>query len=79
MDEVMYTNTLKVIATTSGIAGILIGLDLVFGAPVITNLKRVFDKYFDFDKIIISSGAKRGLGIVFSILGVIMLLLISRV
>ncbi len=79
MDEIMFTRLLKVIGYIAGITGILIGLDLFFGAPVVTALRRIFDKYFDFDKIIINSNIKRGLGVVLFILGVVMLLLIRRV
>ena len=79
MEDVMYTNLLKTISLVAGIVGILLGLDLIFGAPVITILKRVFDKKFDFDKMITDPKVRRGFGIILLALSLIIILLIRTI
>ena len=92
MDELLYTNILKGIGVVASLAGILMGIDLIFGGPIITVSKKAleksfdFDKWvkktleksFDFDKVITSVRTKRTLGTIFLLFALIMLLLITR-
>ncbi len=79
MNEFLYINLLKTISLVAGILGVLIGLDLLLGASVTTALKRVLDKYFDFDKIAANRRVQIVIGIMFLIFSLIILLLIKRV
>ena len=76
MGEVFFTNFLKGVGLFSGIAGLLVGLDLILGAPVNNALKNVLDKYFDFEKILSSPQIKRAMGVVFIVFSLIILILI---
>jgi len=93
MSEIIYTNLLKGFGLTASMAGLLIGVDLIFGGPIIAVSKRAlersfdFDKWvkrtleksFDFDKVITSPRTKKTLGIIFLIFSLIILLLIIRI
>jgi len=79
MDEVLYINILKTISLIASVVGIIIGLDMILGARIITALKRVLEKSFDFDKKITNPKAKISLGIVLLCLSLIILLLIRSI
>ena len=93
MDEVLYTNILKGIGLTASIAGILMGIDLIFGGPIVSVSKRaleksfdfdkwvkkVLDKSFDFDKMITNAKTKKTLGVLFLAFAVVIILLIIKV
>jgi hypothetical protein len=53
MDEVTFGNLIKNIALVAGILGFLVSLDLLCGARVIRVLKKILDRAFDLDKLII--------------------------
>lgn len=93
MDEILYANILRMIGLVASITGIIIGVDLIFGGPIVNLAKRGLEKSFDFDKmikrvleksfdfdnkIITNPKVKRGLGIIFLIFSLIILLLIKR-
>jgi len=44
MDEILYTHILRSIGLVAGILGLLVGLDLLFGGPIVSVSKRVLDK-----------------------------------
>jgi hypothetical protein len=79
MDPVLYTALLRNIATVVGILGIILGIDLILGAPIVNTLRRILDRCFDFDKIIIDPKARRMLGIAFLIFSVLMILVVSKI
>jgi len=93
MDEVLYTNILKGIGITASVAGILMGIDLVFGGPIISAskraleksfdfdqwVKRVLDKSFDFDRMITNAKTKKILGVLFLAFALVIILLIIRI
>jgi len=93
MDEILYTHILRSIGLVAGILGLLVGLDLLFGGPIVSVSKRVLDKSFDFekwlkrtleksfnfDKIITNPKIKIGLGVAFLVLSLIMLFLATKV
>ena len=54
MDEVILGSIIKKFALFSGVVGILVGLDLLLGARVISVLKRLLDRSFNLDKVIIA-------------------------
>jgi len=54
MDELTFIDFLKKIMLFSGILGALTGIDLLLGAKITSNLKKVLDEMtFNVDKIII--------------------------
>ena len=53
MDEITFGNVMRNIGLVAGIIGMLLSLDLLGGAKVLKSLKRILDRSFDFDKIII--------------------------
>lgn len=53
MDETMFINIVKNTAIFSSVVGILAGLDLLCGAKVICRLRKVLDRVFDIDQIIL--------------------------
>jgi len=61
-----------------GIFGALVGIDLVLGAKVITNLKRFLDKSLHIDHIIISANPRMIVGILFLIFSLVMIIVIRR-
>jgi hypothetical protein len=93
MDAIMYTHILRSVALVASILGLLVGLDLLFGGPIVTVSKRILDRSFDlekwlkrtlersfnFDKIITNPKIKIGLGVAFLVLSLIMLLLSTKV
>ena len=93
MSDLMYINLLKVIGFMASIAGVLIGLDLVFGARAVNALKRTLeksfdfdkaihdalDKTFDFDRIVTRARVRTALGIIFLGLSLVILFLIKKI
>ncbi|MFC1657825.1 hypothetical protein ACFL1D_00390 [Candidatus Omnitrophota bacterium] len=93
MDVVLYTNILKGIGLTASIGGVLIGIDLIFGGPIISISKRaleksfdfdkwvkgVLDKSFDFDKVITNAKTRKTLGILFLAFALVIILLIIKI
>jgi hypothetical protein len=76
MEEVAFGNLLKNISLTVGIIGVLVGLDLIFGAKVIIYLKKILDKSTDIvDKTIINVHSKKVFGFVILFLSLIILFL----
>jgi hypothetical protein len=54
MDEVTFGNLIKNIGLVAGIVGLLLSLDLLFGAKGIRGLKKILDRSFNVDKLIIT-------------------------
>ncbi len=57
MDEITFLGFFKNIILFVGILGALAGLDLLSGAKIIYNSKKILDRVFDFDKIIIRASS----------------------
>jgi len=93
MSEIIYTNLLKGFGLTASMAGLLIGVDLIFGGPIIAVSKRALERSFDFDKwlrekldrsinfdkVITNPKVRLKLGIVFFALSLVIFLLTVRV
>ena len=79
LDDVIYTNVLKIISLVAGVTGILLGLDLLLGNPVMNALKRLLDRTVNFDKIIARPKVRKGLGFVLVVLSLVIILLIRRI
>ena len=79
MDDIIYLNLLRSVAIIASITGGLIGLDLILGARLVNFLKRILEKPYNFDKIIINPKVKLILGIAFLVLSAIIILLLKRV
>ena len=94
MSEILYTNLLRGIGITASVIGIIIGVDLIFGGQIVNIIKRALEKSYDFDKmvkrvleksfdfdnkVITKPRVKKGLGIVFLSLSLVILLLVIRI
>lgn len=53
MDEVVFIKILTSISIFASIVGILVGLDLLCGAKVICRLRKILDRVFNIDQIIL--------------------------
>lgn len=53
MDEMELAVLIRNVCIGASVVGIVAGLDLILGAKIIMTLKRLVDKAFDADKIII--------------------------
>lgn len=81
MDEIVFVSFVKNISMFASIVGILAGLDLLFGARIIAVLQNALDKAtgISVDKAIVNPKVRAGLGTLFLILSVLMILLIRIV
>jgi len=80
MDEIVFMNILKNIFLSTGIIGILFGLDLIFGARLLLALKWVLDRMTDIDKKILSnSRSTRLFGVVILILSLMIVFIITQI
>lgn len=81
MEEVVLVSFVKNISLVASIVGILAGLDLLFGARLITVLQNVLDKatVISVDKAIVNPKVRVGLGLLFLILSVLMISLVRIV
>jgi len=57
MDELIIVAYLKKVALFASILSILVGLDLLSGAKIISNLKKILDMSFNLDKIIVRASS----------------------
>lgn len=53
MDELEIVALIRNTCITASVIGVIAGLDLILGAKIIMALKRLVDKAFDADKVII--------------------------
>lgn len=53
MDDIVFINIVKYTAIFASIVGILVGLDLLFGAKVICRLRKILDRVFNIDQKIL--------------------------
>lgn len=76
MDEILFSQILKIISTVAGVIGVLFGVDLIFGAKMTRSLKRILDRGTDIiDRALVNHG-KRVFGFVILILSLLILFLI---
>ncbi|OGX22916.1 MAG: hypothetical protein A3K54_00545 [Omnitrophica WOR_2 bacterium RBG_13_44_8] len=78
MDEIQVVMTLKCVFMITGIVGVLVGLDFISGARFSIALKRVLDKAFDVDKLLLDLKTRKILGVIILILSLVILFFISR-
>lgn len=67
IDEVILVNILRNICLAIDTIVILIGLDLIIGAPVVSFINKMLNKVIDFDKSLNDPKARISLGFFFMI------------
>jgi len=72
-DELTLVNVLRNLSLVVDTIGILVGLDLIIGAPVIRGVNNLLSKLIDFDKSLNNSRTRIGLGIAFVVIAGIMM------
>jgi len=76
MDEILVAEILKRVSLVVSLIGILVGLDLVFGAKVIIAVKRFLDKAWNMDNALTNPKVRKWLGIIMLFISLAMLLLL---
>ncbi|MFA5114908.1 MAG: hypothetical protein WC469_02435 [Candidatus Omnitrophota bacterium] len=76
MDEVLIAELLRRISLVTSVIGILVGVDLIFGAKVFTKVKKFLDRVYNFDSVISKPRIRVGLGIFMLFLCALMMLLL---
>ncbi|MBN1913046.1 MAG: hypothetical protein JW788_01455 [Candidatus Omnitrophica bacterium] len=56
MDEIVFGNIMTIAAITGCVLSFLVALDLLTGARVLSFVKKILDRRFNADKIIINLG-----------------------
>jgi len=57
MDELTFLRFLKIIVLVASLLGVLAGLDLLAGAKIISNAKKILDMTFNVDRILIRASS----------------------
>lgn len=65
IDEVILVNVLRILCLAIDGIGIIIGLDLIIGAPMVSFLNKLLNRVIDFDKSLSKAKIRIGLGILF--------------
>ncbi len=78
MAETQVVCTLKYVFLAIGTIGLLLGLDFISGARFSIALKRILDKSFDIDSILLNIKARRTLGVILLALSLLIILLTSK-
>lgn len=73
LDELILVNALRNFSLFVDGLGILVGLDLIIGAPLICFLNHLLNKVIDFDKSLSKPLARIGLGLIFMVISGIMM------
>lgn len=76
MDEVLIAELLRKVSLVASAIGILVGLDLIFGAKAFIKIKQFLDRVYNFDNVISRPKIRTGVGIFMLFLCVLMLLLL---
>ncbi len=67
-DETILVNVLRNVSLFIDSVGIIIGLDLIIGAPLVNFLNKILNKVIDFDKSLANPVTRVSLGILFVII-----------
>ncbi len=78
IDEATLVNVLRSICLVIDTIGIVIGLDLIIGAPLVLFINHVLNKVINFDKTLTKPKTRIGLGILFVVVSAIMLYVTLR-
>jgi len=68
IDETILVNALRNICLFINALGIIVGLDLVIGAPGVSFLNNLLNKIIDFDKCLANPVTRVSLGLLFVII-----------
>lgn len=72
-DELTMVNVLRSFSLFVDGLGILVGLDLIIGAPLISFLNHLLNKAIDFDKALSKPLTRIGLGLIFVVISGLMM------
>lgn len=73
IDETILVNALRNISLFFNVLGIIVGLDLIVGAPLISFLNSLLNKVINFDKCLANSVIRVSLGLLFVIISGLMM------
>jgi hypothetical protein len=73
VDELTLLGVLRSLCLTIDAIGILIGLDLIIGAPIVRGINNLLNKVFDLDKTLLKPTSRIALGLLFMAVSLIML------
>lgn len=73
VDEVTLVNVLRWVCLVIDSLGIIVGLDLIIGAPLITFLSKLLNRVIDFDKSLAKAKIRISLGLLFVAIAAIMM------
>lgn len=68
MEETILVNTLRNVCLFIDALGIIVGLDLIIGAPGVSFLNNLLNKVIDFDKCLANPVTRVSLGLLFVII-----------
>ncbi len=78
LDDVTVVSILRIICLVIDAIGIIVGLDLVIGAPLVKFLSKILNKVIDFDKSLVNTKTRIILGFLFVIISGVMLYVTLR-
>lgn len=80
MNEMLILKILREVSRWVGILGVLTGLDLLFGAKVVSILNKLLTtvEVFSIDKAIVNVKARIFLGVLFLLISVLMIVLVVK-
>lgn len=73
IDDIILVNALRNVSLSIDALGIIVGLDLIIGAPLISFLNNLLNKVIDFDKSLANPVTRVGLGLLFVIISGLMM------
>lgn len=78
IDDVILVNALRNVSLSIDALGIIVGLDLIIGAPLISFLNKLLNKVIDFDKSLANPVTRVSLGLLFVIISGLMMAFVLR-
>lgn len=76
IEETILVNALRNVSLSIDALGIIVGLDLIVGAPLISFLNNLLNKVINFDKCLANSVIRVGLGLLFVIISGLMMVFV---
>lgn len=80
MEEMAFGNLIRNICLTIGVIGILVGLDLFFGAKAISALKNILDKGTNIvDKTMLGPHTEKIVGAILFVVSLVIVIVLNRI
>jgi hypothetical protein len=78
IDEVTLVSVLRAICIAIDTIGIVVGLDLIIGAPLVKGINNLLNKVINFDKSLTNPKTRISLGILFIVVSGVMMYVTLR-